>query len=306
MESFMLNFHRFLRPFAAALAALATLSFGGLAAAKAPVPVQPALWQVSDADTTIYLFGTIHLLPEKYDWRSAKFDRALDGSQELVLETIVDDKNPVQLMSALSSLAFSPGQPPLAQRVPAAKRAQLEQAVKKSGIPPAALDRMETWAAAFMLIGTQFKDMGLKTGEGVETVLRNKFVSEGKTIGELETNVEQLGYFDRLPEKAQRELLQGAIEKPVDTRDQFNGMISAWTRGDVDAIAKTFNKELEGSPELENALLTQRNSNWNTWIKRRLGQPGAVMVAVGAGHLAGDGSVIELLRKDGLKVRRIQ
>lgn len=280
------------------------LLFAAPTAAKAPV--QPALWSVSDADTTIYLFGTIHLLPEKYDWRSAKFDKALEGSQELVLETIVDDKNPVQLMSALSSLAFSPGQPPLAQRVPEAKRAQLEAAVKKSGIPPAAFDRMETWAAAFMLIGTQFKDMGLKTGEGVEAILRSKFVAEGKKIGELETNVEQLGYFDRLPEKAQRELLEGAIEKPVDTRDQFQGMIAAWSRGDVEAIARTFNKELEGSPELENALLTQRNSNWNRWIKRRLDQPGAVMVAVGAGHLAGDGSVIELLRKDGLKVQRIQ
>src|SRR3954467_11829994 len=78
----------------------------------------PALWSVSDADTTVYLFGTIHLLPEKYQWRTSRFDQAVSGSQELVVETIVDDKNPMALMAVLARMAFSPGLPPLAERVP--------------------------------------------------------------------------------------------------------------------------------------------------------------------------------------------
>src|SRR3954453_16659387 len=106
---------------------------------------RPALWAVSDADTTIYLFGTIHLLPDKYQWRAAKFDQAIQGSQQLVVETIVDNKNPQKLVAALASLAFNtPNLPPLAQRVPPAKRAALAAAVKKSGFPPQALDKMET------------------------------------------------------------------------------------------------------------------------------------------------------------------
>ena len=114
------------------------LAFGAVPAeAKAPI-ARPALWSVSDADTTVYLFGTIHLLPEKYEWRSAKFDAALSNAQELVVETIVDDKNPTALMAALASMAFSPNLPPLSQRVPPAKRATLAAAVKQSGIPPAA------------------------------------------------------------------------------------------------------------------------------------------------------------------------
>ena len=285
---------------------LAALGIVAGAPATAKAPVQPALWQVSDADTTIYLFGTIHLLPEKYAWRSAKVDKALDGSQELIVETIVDDKNPVKLMSALSSLAFSPGQPPLAERVPPARRADLEAAIKKSGIPPAAFDRMETWAAAFMLIGTQFKDMGLKTGEGVEAILRSKFVTEGKPIGELETNVEQLGFFDRLPEEAQRQLLEGAIDQSNETKVEFNQMLASWARGDVKGIARSFNHDLAGSPALQQALLKTRNANWSRWIERRMAQPGAIMVAVGAGHLAGKDSVIDLLKRDGYRVKRLQ
>src|SRR4051812_1043629 len=196
------GFESMLKPFLRqAFAAL------GLSLLVAAVPVQartakaarPALWEVSDPDTTVYLFGTIHLLPEKYHWRTAALDQAVTGSQQLMVETIVDEKNPQKLMSALASLAFTKGLPPIAERVPPAKRPALEAAIKKSGIPHQAFDSMETWAAAFMLLGNQFKDMGLKGEEGVEKVLRDSFTSTGKPVGELESNVEQLGFFDTLP-----------------------------------------------------------------------------------------------------------
>ena len=294
----------FIKRLFAPIAAL--LAFAGAAPAVARAPAHPALWSVADADTTIYLFGTIHLLPANYQWRTARFDQALDNSQELVVETIVDDKDPTKLMSAMSSLAFSPGLPPLSERVPPAKRAALADAVKKSGFPPQALDRMETWAAAFILLGNQFRDMGLKGQEGVEAVLRNSFTSKGKPIGELETNLEQLGFFDKLPEKAQRQLLEGALSGTSDMTKDFGGMLSAWSRGDVKAIARTFNHDLAASPELQQALIKQRNQNWAKWIEQRMTSPGSVLIAVGAGHLAGKDSVIELLKKDGYRVRQVQ
>ena len=121
-------------------------ALGLLALAAAPVPAaakgaSPALWAVSDADTTIYLFGTIHMLPEKYQWRTPTFDRALAGSQQLVVETIVDESNPHEMLGALATLAFSPGLPPITERVPPEKRGALEAAIKKAGLPRAAFDR---------------------------------------------------------------------------------------------------------------------------------------------------------------------
>jgi uncharacterized protein YbaP (TraB family) len=276
-------------------------------AARTPQPAHPALWELSDADTTIYLFGTIHLLPEKYEWRTAQFDKAIEASQQLVVETIVDNKNPQKLMAAMAALAFNtPKLPPLAERVPPTKRAALAAAIKKSGFPPQALDRMETWAAAITLLGNQYKDMGLKGDEGVETVLRNTFTSEGKPVGELESNIEQLGFFDKLPESAQRQLLDGSIDDTKSTSKEFHDMLSAWVRGDVQAIARSFNRDLSGSPALEQALIKQRNANWSRWIEQRMAQPGAILIAVGAGHLAGRDSVIDLLQRDGYRVRRVQ
>jgi len=157
-----------------------SLLLGSLPAeARTPEAAKPALWEVSDADTTIYLFGTIHLLPADLQWRTPRLDQAMSGSQQLVVETIVDDKDPTKLMSAMSSLAFNtPNLPPLAERVPPSKRPALAAAVKKSGLPPQALDRMETWAAAFILLGNKFRELGLSGG--VEGVLRKDFAAQGK------------------------------------------------------------------------------------------------------------------------------
>jgi uncharacterized protein len=285
-----------------------TLLLGAVPAqARAPQVAHPALWEVSDPDTTIYLFGTIHLLPDNVQWRSTKFDDAVASSQQLVVETIVDDKNPAKLMSAMASLAFNtPNLPPLAMRVPPEKRAALTEAVRKSGYPPQAFDRMETWAAAFILLGTQFRDMGLKGQEGVEAVLRESFTSEGKPVGELETNLQQLSFFDKLPEKAQVALLEGALDKPEAATKEFSGMLQSWSSGDVKGIARTFDREFAGTPDLEQALIRQRNANWTRWIEQRMQAPGTIMIAVGAGHLAGNNSVIEMLERDGYRVRRVE
>ena len=152
----------------------------------------------------------------------------------------------------------------------------------------------------------QYRAMGLKGQEGVKMVLRSAFTGQGKPIGELESNVEQLGFFDKLPETAQRQLLEGAIDQSKDTQVEFNQMLNAWARGDVKGIARTFDQDLAASPALAQALIKTRNANWKSWIEQRMSQPGSIMVAVGAGHLAGKDSVIDLLKRDGYRVRRLQ
>ena len=288
-------------------------TFGAIAAtacASAPSaeakPASPALWKVADADTTIYLFGTIHLLPPGTKWRSPAFDKAAAGSDTLVVETDIDETNPSATVGELFKLAISPGLPPLAERVKPEKRAALATAIAKSGIPAPAFDKMETWAAAFLLLAGQFKDLGLESGSGVESILKKQFVAGGKPIGQLETNAEQLGFFDKLSEGAQRDFLDGVLDESADVKEQFGGMLDAWSKGNIAGIAKSFNADMGEAPELLDALIARRNANWANWVKSRLDQPGTVMMAVGAGHLAGDKSVVNLLQKQGLKVTRVQ
>lgn len=292
---------------ALALLGLATAAYAAPQPAVAPTTIaRPALWEVSDQDTTIYLFGTIHLLPANYRWRTPAIDKAIASSGSLYVETIVDPKNPQQLIMAIRTLGYSNGLPPLADRIDPAKRPLLEAAIAKSGIPRPIFDRMETWAAAFTLLGVQYKEIGIGGENGPEQALRDAFGAAGKPVGQLETNAEQIGFFDGLPENAQRALLEGAIEGKSSASADFSQMLKGWADGDVEAIARTFNRDLADTPALRETLLDRRNANWKAWIEQRMAQPGVVFMAVGAGHLAGKDSVQSMLERDGWRVRRVQ
>jgi uncharacterized protein len=284
-----------------------SLLFGvGAATARAPQVARPALWEVSDPDTTIYLFGTIHLLPDQLQWRTPAFEKAVASSDQLVVETVVNQQDPREIQAAEFGLGLKQGLPPITQRVAASKVPQLRAAIAKSGAPEKFYDQMKSWLAAIQLLGVQFREMGLKGSSGPEEILRQQFLASHRPIGQLETNVQQFGYFDRLPETAQRKLLEGAIEPSAGQDKDFSGMLAAWSRGDVKGIAVTFNRDLADSPELRQSLMTERNANWAKWIAQRLGQPGTIMLAVGAGHLAGKDSVLEMLKRGGVQVRRLQ
>lgn len=168
------------------------------------------------------------------------------------------------------------------------------------------LDRLETWAAAITLTGAMMKDLGLSTEDGVERVLLTRFRKAGKPVTGLETSEQQLGYFDALPEEAQRLFLTSLVDEQADMKAEFDKMITAWASGDDKAIAISFDDELRLSKELADVLIRKRNQNWTDWLEKRLDRPGTILVAVGAGHLAGDDSVQRMLAKRGIKSMRVQ
>jgi len=288
--------------FAAASVALSPLA----ARAPAPATAKPALWKIADKDTTIYLFGTIHLLPKGTEWRTAKFNQATASSSSLVVETVIDEANPQAAVMTMMKLAISPNLPPILNRVSPDKRAALAAVIARSGMPVVVLDKLETWAAGMILIGVTFKDLGLEPNSGVETALKSEFKTAAKPIDQLETNAEQFGFFDTLPEDAQRKFLESVLDDPAKGRSEFAEMLREWSSGDVKGMGDSFNRELSDSPALRENLLRKRNANWNLWLQRRMQQPGTVFVAVGAGHLSGSDSVISMLEKSGYQVKRIQ
>ena len=265
----------------------------------------PALWTLADSDTRIWLFGTIHLLPEGQSWRTPALEAALAASGELVLE-VADVDDMMASARAMRKLGMASGLPPIAERVPEGKRAALRAMIAESGYSEAVFDGLETWAAALPLLAVSFKRIGLDPQLGVERQIGAPFRAAGKKVSGLETIEQQLSFFDTLSEDAQRALLLAVIEDSDETRAQFRSMLDAWARGDLAGIARTFDDETQMSPELKEALMRRRNARWAEWLERRLEQPGTVFVAVGAGHLAGEDSVQRMLEARGLKAKRVQ
>ena len=278
-----------------------------LAAAPAQPQAHPALWKLADADTTIWLFGSIHILPAGTNWMDPRIKRAIDGSQSLTIETVLDEE-PAKVGQILMALGKGADLPPLTERVPATKRDELAALVKASGYPDTFLNGMKSWAAAILLTGAALQQIGVDAAAspGVEPQLTALFRSGGKPVEGLETPEAQLGFFNRLPESAQRAFLVATLDDPAKAREDFRKMIDAWSRGDPAAIEKSFAEDPEFTPALRDLLIRQRDQNWADALAKRLDQPGTVFVAVGAGHLVGPDSVQAMLAKKGLKVERVQ
>ena len=271
-----------------------------------PAPqAHPALWKAYDADTTVYLFGTIHALPAATKWQSAAIDTAMAKSDALVLE-VANLQDAAKIGDAFRAIAMAPNLPPVLDRVPAGRRAALKAELDAAKLPLAVADRYKTWAIVLSLAGLTMEKIGASRDAGVERVVQDGFASAHKPVEGLETAAQQFGFFDQLSEDAQRKLLLSTLEPDAKVRAEYARMVSAWSAGDVRRIAVSFDEELKESPELTEALLARRNAAWTDWIAQRMQQPGTVFIAVGAGHLAGPGSVEALLAKRGIKVARVQ
>jgi uncharacterized protein YbaP (TraB family) len=145
--------------------------------------------------------------------------------------------------------------------------------------------------------------MGMLPDAGVEE--RLEAAAGGKPRDGLETVQFQLTLFDNLPQEAQIAYLASVIRSYDRIGQQTEKMVSAWGKGDAEAIAAAMNPEMD-APEVLAALLTNRNKAWAAWIERRLEQPGTVFIAVGAGHLAGPDSVQRHLAREGIATERVQ
>lgn len=262
----------------------------------------PALWKAQRGDTTAYIFGTIHVLPKGLAWETQTLRDAMAGSDRLVLEAAgLDDEAGSQEIFA--RLGQSPGLPAITDRVPPDKRPALEALIQRGGMSAQMLSSYESWAAAMLVSTVSQQDLKLSGDQGVEAVLTADFREADKPVGGLETIEEQLGIFDRMPERTQRKFLAETIGQSQDVAAQFSRMKSAWLSGDMDAIARDFVAEIAPEPELIGPLLTDRNRAWAAKVAAMRGRP---FIAVGAAHLAGPDNLIALLEREGFKVSRVQ
>lgn len=289
------------------IASAAALSLGLTGCATVETPPKgavpgPALWQVTDKDTTIYLFGTVHALPKDgASWFDGRIERAFTASDELVTEVdIANVASSGQSMQVAGMLAE--GQSLRALMTPE-NRMEYEAVMVSLGLPVEAFDRFEPWLAAMTLSLLPLIREGYDPQSGVELALGSK-AGDGKKRNALETIEEQIGLFDGLPIDAQLAFLDQTVEAAPRAKASLDAMVAEWREGDAVALAALLNAEMT-DPALYARLLTQRNANWAEWIERRLDEPGTVFIAVGAGHLAGKDSVQDQLRKRGVKVRRI-
>ncbi|KZC38781.1 MULTISPECIES: TraB/GumN family protein [Rhodanobacter] len=268
------------------------------------VLAKPALWVVKDADTTIYLFGTVHLMPRDAGWHDPALDRALANSRTLYIELTDDD--PANMAALVLRYGMDATHPLSAQLSPSEAH-RLDLLANKLGVPGGVqtLNVMRPWLAALTLAVVPLQKAGLDPEHGVDKQLKAQMSAAGKPVLGLETAEQQIRFLADMPRSVELALLRSTMRDADKGSILLTELIDAWKAGNVDAIARIGNDDMRRhEPKLYQLLLVQRNEAWATKIATMLQQPGTVFIAVGAAHLAGPDSVQAQLRQMGIEAVR--
>ena len=285
-------------PFALMLT-IALLQVAPGAWADAPV------WRVTDGESTVYLGGTVHLLrPEDYPLPE-EFDQAYEGSSELFFETDISSMNDLSVQAQmLQQLTYSDGRT-LKDVLDKEAYAALETYTAGVGMPLMMLEQFKPGMIVSTLQVLEFQRMGF-TPQGVDAFFNTQALTDGKSVGALETLDEQIGFLAAMGEGYESEFIMMSLEDLDSTAKLMDEMIGAWRVGDSEALQTLFVDDmLERAPAVYDSLLRQRNLRWVPQIEAMFNDPDTEFVLVGAAHLVGADGLVELLRARGYDISKL-
>lgn len=268
----------------------------------------PAMWLVRDADTEIYLFGTMHVLTPAAAWRTRAYDAAYDRAQTVWFEADLTSADPPALTDLVARYGVDPKRPLSAKLAQREMRA-LKPLLERGRVPLARIEHMRPWAAALMLSTRALGRGGGTVAHGADLAVTRQAKQAAKTVRAFETVEDQVRMFAGLSEPGELQYLSDVIrERSTPVRRGEPSLQDAWIAGDMQRLGPGLVGDMrQASPEFYDMLLRRRNLAWAQTLEREMVAPGGVhLVNVGALHMVGDDGLPTLLAARGYEVRRIQ
>jgi uncharacterized protein YbaP (TraB family) len=267
----------------------------------------PAMWRVRDADSVIYLFGTLHALSPRADWRTRAYDAAYQSAQTVWFEADLDAADPSTVGALLARYGVDPLRR-LSEKLAPADLASLQQQADIARI-----DHLRPWAAALMLSMQPALSRGARVASGADMTMTRTARAGAKQIRVFETLEDQARLFADLPEPAEIKYLTGVIRERARPPVRFSlpptpaSLEQAWLAGDLARVGPRLVGEMRTeNPSLYEALLKRRNLAWAETLEKEMAGSGVELVNVGALHMVGDDGLPALMAARGFTVTRIQ
>ena len=259
------------------------------------------LWQVQGKHNTVYLLGSIHMLPAS-ETLPAAVDRAYADAERLVMEIDMDDLDPLASTASMMQLGLLQNGQTLQDVLGAENAEQLAAGARALGIDPTMLAPFKPWLAAITLSQFMLMKKGFSAQDGVEMRLVARAAQDHKDITGLETLEEQLGFFANMPDDEQADYLMYTLREAAQADSEVDAMLTAWRNGDAEAMARSTADDFDRFPNLYRTLTVDRNRRWINRLEELLRDDDDYLVVVGAIHLVGKDGVVDLLRRHGYRV----
>jgi uncharacterized protein len=273
---------------------------GGLNA-QAASPV----WAIRGTHNTVYLAGSIHLLPANDAALPPAFDHAYADSAQLVMEIDLGKFDAMEAMTWMMDHGELPKGTTLRDVLGEARYGRVSAAAANLGLMPAGLKTAAPWLVGIELSDAAYMHEGFDPDQGVEEQLVQRAQADHKPTAGLETLEEQLGGLVALSTENQVRMLDQTLDELKDIKSEMRDVVSAWRHGDTAKLATLLSSEYQTFPALYEPLVTERNQRWLPQVEALLRGDDNAMVVVGALHLVGRGGLLEQLRKKGYRVTQL-
>lgn len=266
----------------------------------------PAAWHVSGEDSELWLLGSIHYLRERDYPLPPRVDELYQLADTLVMELDLDDLDLLAAQASFMEAGILPASGTLRAVLDPEVYALTEARAADLGLPLMLLERLEPWLVALTLMDLGMSRLGYQASQGLEQYLVRRSFTDGKEILGLETLDDQIGIFDSLSWADQEALLLLTLTDLQAAEAEMTTLLDAWRDGNLDELAAELTADFDELPELQTALVSSRNRRWAAKLEELLQGSGRYLVVVGALHLVGEDSVIELLSARGFDVVRVR
>lgn len=269
---------------------------------------RPAMWHLSDSDTNIYLFGTFHILQADTQWQSKRFDAAMLASTTTYLEADTTSSEAVaEVQQAVQRYGVNPVGVTLSSILGEERAEKLASAAQTFGIPMAHLEPLRPWLASLSITVVAMQQLGLDPEAGADKKIEVLAASQGDQIRYLESGSSQIKVLASLDDVEDFASFDEGIEQLANFDEEVSAMLTAWQSGDEHELEKQIIDTIKDvSPKAHNAVFVNRNANWTAQIEALMAGKGSYFIAVGAGHLVGEDSVVDMLQEEGFSVNRVQ
>ena len=272
---------------------------------KASGATKHSLWKIQGKRNSVYLFGSIHFLKKEFYPLPKPIEDAYKKSAIVVFETDIEKMESVESREKIKKLGKLADGETVDQKISKETYVKLQEYLKKVGIPEHALDGYQPWMSAVALLGIEIGNLGYDPEQGVEKYFLAKAQEDKKKVSGLETVDFQLSLFGEFTRQEQEAMLNETLNEVSRFKTILSDMVNAWQTGDTKALDALVLAEMRGFPGLYQKLLLNRNKTWTVALEKMLEEDKDIFVAVGAGHLVGKESVIDLLGKKGFKIEQL-
>lgn len=262
------------------------------------------LWSVQTKKNTVYFLGSIHVLTSDAYPLAPEIEMAYEDSQKIVFETDVDEANDPAVQTRMMNLGVYTDGRTLKDNVSEETYKLLEEKLGAMGMPVVSFNSFKPWFCALTLSALELQKLGFLPQLGVDTYFFNKAKKAGKEIIPLESIELQLNLFAEMAEQQQESFLAQTLEELEVIAAMASDMVDAWQSGNVDKLDSMMKISFEKHPDIYGRFVVGRNRIWSSKIEPLMNQDNNALVIVGAGHLVGAESLLDILRAKGYKIEQ--